>query len=227
MRKMFFIIIVCLSLVSSVAARSEPSCSFLCDIDVSEIPQGAIYVDMLFPLEETHERYCEYNQDAGEKNGILQDSEIVRYEKGGFKSYTFHIQGSRSEMKPYKATDEVYYVSFFEDKSGYDEQMFYEIDDFGGEYKTVKFAYLNATGDIIAETNKVDIWNNSGYRDIYISISGEFAECVMPKNFSFPFGFFLRLILLLLTGYFVWIILRGAVTLINKSYTENEENNLQ
>lgn len=190
MRKIVFAIIICLSLILSVSARSEPSCSFLCDIDILEIPEEAIFVDMLFPVEKTHARYCEYNEAAGKKTGISQNSEIVGYEKGGFRSYTFHIQGSRSEMKPYKETDGVYYVSFFEDKKGYDDEMFYELDDFGEEYKKVKFVYLNTSGDIIAETNEVDIWNNSGYRDIYISIYGEFAECSIPRIFSFPFSLF-------------------------------------
>ncbi len=223
MRKILFAIIICLSLILFASARSEPSYSFLCDINISEIPEEAIYVDMLFPLEKTHARYCEYNEAAGEKNGISHNSDLVGYENGGFRSYTFHIQGSHSEIEPYKETDGVYYVSFFEDKNGYDDEMFYELDDFGEKYKTVKFAYINASGDIIAETNEVDIWNNSGYRDIYISIRGEFAECSMPKILPLSFEVLLRLIPFILVVSFIWIVLSGALTLIKKSFMGKTE----
>lgn len=73
---------------------------FTCDINDINIPEGTKYIDMLLPVETNDEAYTEFNSKNGEKYGIDEKSEIVRYCEDDYRSYTFHIKGAVSDLKP-------------------------------------------------------------------------------------------------------------------------------
>ena len=78
-----------------------PSCYLDCTIDYTQIPENAVYVELLLPISPDDENYTEYNQTNGEKFNILSDSEIVSYCQDGFMSYTYHLSDAKSKPKPF------------------------------------------------------------------------------------------------------------------------------
>lgn len=183
-KKTLITIAVSMGLMLTVGARGDYSYSYLCDIDIGKIPEGAVYIDMLMPLQPGDETYTAYNAGNGEKNKIPSDSEIVQYNEGGYRSYTFHIKSARSRIKPFQFEEDSIRVEYFADEEEYDRDSFDKIYEFGEKYRKVKFAYIDAAGNVITTTNEVDVWNGSGYADIFISISGEEVICTMEKMFS-------------------------------------------
>lgn len=75
-----------------------PSRNFYCQITTNSIPENAIYVDMLLPINETDDNYISINESNCKKYNINSSSEIVTYNQDGYKSYTFHIKDSESEI---------------------------------------------------------------------------------------------------------------------------------
>jgi hypothetical protein len=69
------------------------------------LPENTAYIDILFPIKETDQDYTDYNLSNGQKHGISKNSEIVKYNKDGYVSYTFHNQNSESIIKPFYQID--------------------------------------------------------------------------------------------------------------------------
>jgi len=182
MKRLFAIILICVCLPVSVTARGDGSASYSCEVIPSKLPSGCVCIDMLLLMEQSDENYTEYNALNGKKSGILQMSEIVKYNDNGFQSYTFHMKSAKSRMTPYAEKQGRICVEFLADETGYDVCAMSGVDKFGEKYKKAKFAYLDEIGNILAVTNEIDIWNGTGYMDIYITLSGEVAICEMDGN---------------------------------------------
>ena len=174
MRKTTIIILAVLSLTVSIFAW-YPDSEIMCHVVTESMPADAVYVDMLIPIPETDEEYTGFNDSNGEKFGISHDSHIVQYNNGGFYSYTFHVTNAHSEIKPFDTGDGWYYVRFLD--SYYDS-----FDDFRKEYRRAKFAYLDASGKVIATTNEIDIWQDSESVNMQITVFGEKATCEISTN---------------------------------------------
>jgi hypothetical protein len=103
MRKFYrcVLAIVLLCSCASVAAYAwTPSYSFYCEVRKDSIPNGTKYIDMLIPIAEKDKYYVSCNYDNSKLFNIPKDSEIVSYNDGGYKSYTFHISDAYSLMQP-------------------------------------------------------------------------------------------------------------------------------
>ena len=90
-----------------------PSSSFHCLIDYAKIPENAVYIDLLLPITAEDANYTAYNAANGTHFGISSESQIVRYDTDGYRSYTFHIQDATAEIKP------SYFISFVCDAAIY------------------------------------------------------------------------------------------------------------
>ena len=90
---------------STVCYAFSPSVYFYCCVATKKLPENTAYIDILFPIKETDQDYTDYNLSNGQKHGISKNSEIVKYNKDGYVSYTFHNQNSESIIKPFYQID--------------------------------------------------------------------------------------------------------------------------
>lgn len=96
--KTIYVLFMFMILFSVSVSAWTPEKSFYCEVEEQKIPEGTAYVDLLLPIKETDECYIEYNEKNGEKFAIAKDSEIVKYNEDGYKSYTFHVVDADSKM---------------------------------------------------------------------------------------------------------------------------------
>lgn len=97
----FLLVLSVLLSLGASAFAWMPDHAFHCSTDPREMPENTVYIDLLLPIGTEDEGYVPFNQANGEKYGISPDSEIVRYNEGGYVSYTFHMTDADSQMHPY------------------------------------------------------------------------------------------------------------------------------
>ncbi|MDE7138198.1 MAG: hypothetical protein K2O29_07055, partial [Ruminococcus sp.] len=129
------------------------------------------YVDLLIPLEETDEFYTDYNCNIEGNIEIPKNSEIVNYNKDGFRSMIMHIKGSRlyisiTDSEHYPASHEKYNgtpseirqcvnVPYYEGISDtYNTNMFLK---FCNKYKKCCVAVFDKDGNIIQISKKIPL----------------------------------------------------------------------
>lgn len=186
-------------LFTLVSARGAPSEAYICKIDISTMPEKTKYVDMLLPTCTEDKRFTTYNVMNGARNNISENSQIVQYNENGFYSYTFRMKDAHSQITLSVEDENTAYVCFLQDDYGYDPFSFPDIDIFGEKYQKAKFAYLDINGNILGLTNEIDIWNDYGYADLFLSLSGAEASCEMERgllNFDFRPFFYATIIIL-------------------------------
>lgn len=105
--------LILFSILSFSCFAWVPSYQFTCYIDYLQIPDGAVYVDLLLPISQNDDNYTEFNEANGEKFSISQQSEIVEYNKDGYMSYTFHLNNATAEIKPSYFIDAVCEKDFY------------------------------------------------------------------------------------------------------------------
>ena len=86
--------------------------TFHLTIEKEKIPSGTKFIDMLLPINENDKYYVPYSVDNLNQFNIAKESEIVSYNKDGYRSYTFHISDSNSQMRP----EVMYYFNITEDE---------------------------------------------------------------------------------------------------------------
>ena len=183
MKRLFVAILACAILTMPAFARSI-SRSFACRVYETKMLPGTVYIDMLIPFAEDDDAFLKFNDENGKKYGISKDSEIATYNQEGFLSYTFHRKGAKAKIEPYFPSEdsESLFVKFLGDDNGLDREGFSAVDEFGEKYEKAKFAYIDANGKILGLTNEIDIWNESGYNNIHITLSGTYATYSMSKQ---------------------------------------------
>ena len=163
MKKWFLILVSVLILLQMplVCYAWVPSVSFYCGVDYANIPENAVYVDLLLLISAEDEMYTPYHRENGQLYNIPEDSQIVQYDIDGYRSYTFHRQDARSEMWLLTNSSSVInnvFVKFFYDQS----DVHTELDDlyyaFCRQYKTAKMAYLDENGSVISVSNAVKLY---------------------------------------------------------------------
>lgn len=187
-----------------------PDYWYSCDIDYTKIPENAVYVDLLLPISEDNEDYVDFNESNGKKFSIQNDSEIVKYNKDGYMSYTFHIKNIDSYIKPIKNENKYARVEFFKNEEALPTSDTYY--NFCHKYKTAKMAYLDKNGNIISVTNQIritqfDLFNRSPQTNINLigsELSIEFSYG--PPFFILFFLFWFLCALVIITPIIVFIV---------------------
>lgn len=130
------------------------------------------YVDLLIPLDETDEFYTDYNCNIEGNIEIPENSEIVKYNKDGYRSMIMHIKESSlwiliTDSEHYPDSNEKYngvpseinqyiYVPYYEGRydDPYNEEMFLE---FCNKYKKCHVAIFDKDGNILKISKKIPI----------------------------------------------------------------------
>lgn len=174
--KTLSVLVMFMILFSVSAGAWVPEKSFYCEVEEHKIPEGTASVDLLLPIKETDNCYTEYNIENGEKFAIAKDSEIVKYNEDGYKSYTFHVSDADSKMSPYHH----YTFSIFrdEDYEKYEElltdfELYCNIDKDSVRHYDVnissdsdlnqKIKNLQEKTDIVIYTQSFYVEFNNGY----------------------------------------------------------------
>ncbi|MDE6665853.1 MAG: hypothetical protein K2K14_06660 [Ruminococcus sp.] len=130
------------------------------------------YVDLLIPLDETDEFYTPYNCNIEGDIKIPENSEIVNYNKDGYRSMLMHIKESDLSIlirdsehypdshekyngTPYEIRQCIgvpYYEGRYNDR--YNEEMFLE---FCNKYKKCRVAVFDKDGNIIGVSRKIPL----------------------------------------------------------------------
>jgi hypothetical protein len=96
----FFALLFLCTCASVPVYAWTPSRSFNCEVRKDNIPNGTKYIDMLIPIAEKDKYYVLCNSDNGKRFNIPKNSEIISYNHGGYRSYTFHVSDAYSLMQP-------------------------------------------------------------------------------------------------------------------------------
>ena len=109
----FTILVLLVSTFPTFTAYAwAPNNSFYLTIEKEKIPSGTKFIDMLLPINENDKYYVPYSVNNLSQFNIAKESEIVTYNKDGYRSYTFHISDSNSQMQP----EVLYYFNITEDE---------------------------------------------------------------------------------------------------------------
>lgn len=141
----FTIIMMIVALFPFHTTAWVPDKTFYCQVDTVAIPKNSVYIDLLMPIPTDNEAYTEINQTNADIYGFSNDSEIIKYNKDGFVSYTFHIVDASSDL------------TISADMNFNERGAKYDFEYCRKNFKEIKFAYLDADGNIISVSNSVKI----------------------------------------------------------------------
>ena len=164
MRKCFLILVALLVLLQLplTCYAWVPSTQFFCQVSEENIPENAVYADLLLPIPADDEDYTPYNSLNGSIFNIPENSQIAQYNEEGYQSYTFHLENANSEIQlvtEISASQSVAQVIFLADDRNMTIQETYQrYYQFCQKYQTAKLAYLDAEGNVISVTNTVKLY---------------------------------------------------------------------
>ncbi len=157
MKKAFiiFVIFLCCLLSYSIPVIAwNPGKHFSVEIIYSEVPENAVMLDMLVRKSDIKNNFSDFQTQNGELFGIKATSEIANYDIADYVSYSFHYKDSESQMiiNQYLSYDFAY--CYFGNENTYDTDNYQEKIKMLDDIRMVKFAYLNAEGEILAVKNE-------------------------------------------------------------------------
>jgi hypothetical protein len=85
------------TLITRVSANGPPPRTYL-PVSLHNLPENAVYADLLIPMSRQDEKYVWANYGAL-KGQLTDQSEIVRYDNDGYVSYTFHYRYAYSRIE--------------------------------------------------------------------------------------------------------------------------------
>lgn len=100
MKRLFsalLIVVLLVILLSVSVAANSPAPAPYYVFSVKNLPAGTAYVDMLIPLPSSDEHYVPLVKE-NLPEGFTEQSEIVTYSEGEYRSYTFHYNGAESAI---------------------------------------------------------------------------------------------------------------------------------
>lgn len=118
------------------------------------------YVDILIPLDETDEFYTNYNCNIKGNIEIPENSEIVNYNKDGYRSMLMHIKKAHLDISTEndsgnKIINQGLFVPYYEwYDNPYNEKMFV---DFCNKYKKCYVAIFDKDGNILQISKKIPL----------------------------------------------------------------------
>ena len=116
-----------------------PSTTLNCSVDYKNMPENAVYIDLLLPITAEDENFTPYHTTNGTRFNISTESQIVRYDTDGYRSYTFHMKDAAAEIKP------CYHISLVCDAALYNSnRSVFEKADLS-PHSTIEPYTLNAT----------------------------------------------------------------------------------
>ena len=122
-----------------VCMAFEPASAFCVDVYIEGMPEGTAFLDLLLPLDEDDECFVPFCKENGEKAGIGENAEIVRYREDGYVSYTFHYKDAFAESVPES------FIDFFVESEVYDahKELFAPLEQYEGLFHLESHYALN------------------------------------------------------------------------------------
>lgn len=152
-----FLWMLCLLFLSWPVSANSPAPAFDLPLWVEgELPEGAVYADLLAPLPEGDGWYTPLNQEHAAARGWDENTPIVQYKEDGFVSLTFHMKDSRlTESLAQAESGPLYFVDWW---------SFDELQLFQEKCPQMKAALLDEDGNILLVSDAADIGpDRSGY----------------------------------------------------------------
>lgn len=118
------------------------------NVYAEKLPENALYIDLLIKVDSNDKNFTSINSINIEKYNFANDAEIIKYNKDGFQSYTFHFKDSISKMNI------VDNESSFTYETESNNSQFYTIKS---EYNLIKVALLDENGNIIKVSNEINV----------------------------------------------------------------------
>lgn len=189
------------SLPLPVLANSPIPAEYL-TVLFSNLPQEAVYADLLIKMDKTDPNYVDFQSNAYADDA--QDvEELVNYSKGNYRSFTFHYKNAKSNMQlKQDIYDDYRYVKFCDDS----EYMAYltQYEDLRSHYNDIKLAVLDKDFHIlfVTEATQLPKENNLvvfGGIMYYDAANNSFEFDTWINIYFFVFGGFFSIFILFLS----------------------------
>lgn len=159
------------------SANSPPPVPFY-RFQISNLPENAVYVDLLIPLSKSDESYVEADSNKLPED-FSSDAEIINYCDEGFRSYTFHYLDAASDI----SLDEEGCVYFFADSAfvmDWEGEVRYTHEHEIYELGTIRLAILDRYGNILQVSPVLTLTRRSLFEDL----RNEFLYDMQTQEFT-------------------------------------------
>ncbi len=197
---MFIALLSLICVLSVPVFANSPPRAVRLSVDLSALPKGAVYADLLIKIDESDEYYVDFQPNEFVANAESA-KEIIDYSASGYRSYTFHYKDAKSNIKLYNYHDDCYRVEFC-GASDYREFLT-QYETLIRDYREIKIALLDKNFKIIkvSEETKLPKKSNlidfNGYIDYDVSENTLKANTRINPYFVVFGGFFSGLIIFL------------------------------
>ncbi len=184
----------------SVSANAPMPADHL-SIYISNLPEGAVYADLLIKIPKDDSNYIDFQSSAyGDDKSLVK--EIANYSKDGYRSFTLHYRNAKSNIKIEHAYNENYMVEFC-CGSEYREYLT-QYEDLLNNYRNFKIALLDKDYKIISVSDSAklpkDIPSISFYGDVeYDALENKIEVDSMVNPYFVFFGSFLSIIVMIIS----------------------------
>ena len=147
MYKKFFIFLFTLVLVYMVpfsASANAPMPADSLEVCISNLPEGAVYADLLIKIDENDPNYIEHQKSVYDGN----EQTMSAYCEDGYRSFTLHYNGAKSGIKLENFYDDIFCVDFCRGSDYQDYLTQYE--DLCENYRDIKIVLLDKDFEIIS-----------------------------------------------------------------------------
>jgi len=140
------IILVFLGMPTPVLANGPPPPPWL-EIDVRNLPEDAIFADILIRIGEVDPNFIGVNKNNLSLFGLSAQAEIVGFNANGFMSFTFHYRDAVAEI--YTDEHKVVFArgEWFRELEG-------QFGDLRRNYSDMKIALLDYAGNVISVSDQ-------------------------------------------------------------------------
>ena len=153
-----FVFAIVLRFGMSVSLANSPAAASYLMISPENVPEEAVYLELLIPMSQDDPYYCSFNQPAADETGLTEEAPIVQYRDGeGYISYSFHMVNAVSRMKMQKDGDGngvAHPLSFGSGAyAGSETHLQYIQRNFG----TIKAALVDREGNVLSVSDAASV----------------------------------------------------------------------
>ena len=145
-------------LCAGVGMANSPAAARSIVIYPDNVPEEAVFLELLIPMTRDDPGYSSFNQTAGDETGLANQSPIVGYmDEDGYISYSFHMEHAVSQMRLERRSTA---------NEGFSSREFGNGAYIGGQthleyiqknFGTIKAALLDGEGNVLAVSDAASI----------------------------------------------------------------------
>lgn len=149
----------------TVQANSPPPAPYYV-FELSDLPEGTVYVDLLIKLPESNPEYIALEK-SNLPEGFSHESEIIGFCEDDFRSYTFHYKNAKSIIQV-QSDNQVYF--FVDDLPDYSQEYEREHKENVDNSGWIRLAMLDEQGNILKVSPVLSVKS----RQFFGSVRGSF-----------------------------------------------------